>query len=84
MTPVPPPEPLDPLVAEAIELIPFDHMSAEVLPSVRQPFELPGRDGVERVDHIVAGEPPIPVRVHRPVGATARCRASTRCTVAAT
>jgi acetyl esterase/lipase len=38
---------LDPEVAEAIEIIPFDDMDAEVLPTLRGSIELPVSDTVE-------------------------------------
>ena len=63
-----PRELLDPKVAEIIELIPFDHVTADVLPTVRVAFEVPTSDAVVRTDHIVPGDPPLAVRVHRPVG----------------
>jgi acetyl esterase/lipase len=62
---------LDPEVAAAVELIPFDEMNAEILPSLREiiAVELPLSDDVERTDHVVPGDPEVPVRVHRPKGA---------------
>jgi acetyl esterase/lipase len=62
---------LDPEVASAVELIPFDEMNAEVLPSLREMLavELPLSDDAERTDHVVPGDPEVPVRVHRPKGA---------------
>lgn len=62
---------LDPEIAPLIEAIPFLTLEAENLPSVRAGIgaldvELSG--AVERTDHMVPANPPIPVRVHRPVG----------------
>lgn len=59
---------LDAEVAAAIQLIPFEHMTADVLPALRVDFELPLSDAVARTDHVVAGDPPLTVRVHRPAG----------------
>ncbi len=62
---------LDPEIAKAIELIPFDEMTAEILSTVREltAVELPLSDAVERIDHVVPGDPEVAVRVHRPKGA---------------
>jgi acetyl esterase/lipase len=65
-----PPEPssserLDPEVAEAIKLLPFDDVTAEVLESVRARFAMPVSDLVERTDRDVPGDPSVSVRVHR-------------------
>lgn len=61
---------VDPEIAPMLELIPFTTVTAEVLPSVRAAtdirLELSGT--VERRDHLVPGDPPVPVRVHRPLG----------------
>ena len=59
---------LDPDVAKAIEIIPFHEMNAEVLPSLRGHFELPVSGAVERADHMVPGDPEVPLRLHRPKG----------------
>lgn len=59
---------LDPEIAAVVDLIPFQHMTADVLPTLRLDFEMPGADGVERTDHLVPGDPPVPVRVHRAPG----------------
>ena len=66
---------LDPEIAPVIEAIPFLTLDAEILPLVRTGLasgiapevELSG--GVERSDHLVPADPPVPVRVHRPLGA---------------
>ena len=60
-----PRELLHPEVAEAIELIPFDHVDATILPSLRERFEMPASDTVERTEHRVPGDPEVPVRLHR-------------------
>jgi len=64
-----PPDRLDPEVAEAIKMLPFDDVTAEVLPPLRVRFAMPVSDLVERTDHEVPGDPPVPVRVHRAHGA---------------
>ena len=58
-------------LAAALAEFPFEHVTAELLPSLRGAFPaVPGlSDAVARRDHEVPGEPPVPVRVHRPVGA---------------
>ena len=62
---------LHPDLAAAIAQFPFEHVTAELLPSLRGAFPaVPGlSDAVARHDHEVPGEPPVPVRVHRPVAA---------------
>jgi acetyl esterase/lipase len=61
---------LDPEVAKAVEMVPFDDLTAEILASLRAAtaVELPLSDAVERVDQVVPGDPEVPVRVHRPKG----------------
>lgn len=61
---------LDPEVAVAAALVPFDDVTAELLPSLRDATVAspPLSDAVERTDHVVPGDPPVPVRVHRPKG----------------
>ena len=60
---------LHPDIAAAIALFPFEHVTAELLPSLRSAFPaVPLSDAVARSDHDVPGEPTVPVRVHRPVG----------------
>ena len=58
---------LHPEVAAAAALIPFDEVTAEILPSLRAGMALPMplSDAVERTDHVVSGDPGVPVRVHR-------------------
>jgi acetyl esterase/lipase len=62
---------LDPEVAKAVAAIPFDEVTAEILPSLRKGMlvQLPLSDAVERIDHVVPGDPDVPVRVHRAKGA---------------
>lgn len=57
---------LDPEVAVAIKSMPFDDLTADVLPALRARFEMPVSDRVERIDHDVPGDPAVSVRVHRP------------------
>ena len=53
-------------IAEAIGLIPFDHITADVLPMMRSAFpQVPLSDAVERTDRVVPGDPEVRVRVHR-------------------
>jgi acetyl esterase/lipase len=60
---------LDPEVAEAIKMVPFDDLTVDVLPPLRVRFEMPVSDRVERTDQVVPGDPAVSVRVHRPKGA---------------
>ncbi len=64
-----PHELLHPEVAEAIELIPFDHIDATILPSLRERFEMPASDAVERTEHLVPGDPEVALRISRAKGA---------------
>ena len=62
---------LDPEVAAALEEFPLFALSSESLAAVRaaglgRPGDL--SDAVTRIDHLVPGDPPVTVRVHRPVG----------------
>ena len=61
---------LDPEVAEAADLVPFDDMTADVLGTLRAvgAIEMPLSDAVERSDAIVPGNPEVPIRIHRPRG----------------
>ena len=61
---------LDPEIAKALETFPFDHVDADNLASLRTAMELPLSDAVERTDHLVPGDPEVPVRVHRAKDAT--------------
>jgi acetyl esterase/lipase len=61
---------LHPEIADAITLMPFEHMDAETMAAVRSlAMAPPPSEQVERHDHLVPGEPEVPVRVHRPAGA---------------
>jgi acetyl esterase/lipase len=62
---------LDPEIAAAAAAIPFDEVTAEILPALRTgiPIEVPLSDAVERSDHLAPGDPDVPVRVHRPKAA---------------
>jgi acetyl esterase/lipase len=63
---------LDPEIAPLVGLIPFVTMDAETLPSVRAGLaglDFDVSDAVERSDHVVPADSPIPLRVHRPAGA---------------
>jgi acetyl esterase/lipase len=61
---------LDPELAPFIEAFPPLDLSPEVLAELRGAFPLAVElsDRVARQDHVVPGDPPVPVRVHRPVG----------------
>jgi acetyl esterase/lipase len=61
---------LAPELAEVAALVPFDEITADLLPSLRGALGAgaPLSDRVERTDHLVPGEPEVSVRVHRPVG----------------
>src|SRR3954463_5500143 len=59
---------LDPDIAAVVGLVPFDAVTADVLPALRARFEMPASDRVTRTDHEVPGDTPISVRVHRPAG----------------
>ena len=70
MTPL---ELLHPEIADAIGLIPFSTIDADVLPAVRSASAaaaglLQLSDAVERTDHVVPGDHDVPVRVHRAKG----------------
>jgi acetyl esterase/lipase len=56
---------LDPEVAEAIKLLPFDDVTAEILEPLRVRFSMPVSDLVERTDRDAPGDPAVSVRVHR-------------------
>jgi acetyl esterase/lipase len=63
---------LDPDVAAIVDQLPLVSLSAESLPLLRDrgfaaAVEL--SDSVVRTDHLVPGEPEVPLRVHRTVGA---------------
>ncbi|HET6954723.1 MAG TPA: alpha/beta hydrolase [Acidimicrobiales bacterium] len=56
---------LDPDVGAGL-ILPFEHLGPENLDEVRRgaSFDLPATPG--RSDHLVPGDPPVPIRVHRP------------------
>jgi acetyl esterase/lipase len=57
---------LNPDVAAGISALDLAALSLDTLPLYRQPRpDVPLTDAVVRSDHLVAGEPPVPVRVHR-------------------
>jgi len=61
-------QPLDPDIAAVLGALPPFGLDAETLPlaRVRPPAPAdPARAGL-RTDHVVPGDPPVPVRVHRP------------------
>jgi acetyl esterase/lipase len=63
-------EGLHPEIADAITLIPFEHMDAELAATIRSiSIPVPPSDAVERHDHLVPGDPEVPVRVHVPSSA---------------
>jgi len=61
---------LDPEVAAAADMLPFDDLTVDVLGSLRDAtaVEVPLSDAVERSDAVVPGDPAVPIRVHRPKG----------------
>lgn len=67
---------LDPEIAAVIDAVPFLGITAESLPLMREAIGagvlasgVVLSDRVERTDHVVPGDPPVTVRVHRRVGA---------------
>jgi acetyl esterase/lipase len=61
---------LNPDVAAGISAIELAGLSLDTLPLYRQTFPaVPLTDAVIRTDHLVPGDPPVPVRVHRAAGA---------------
>jgi acetyl esterase/lipase len=59
---------LDPEIAAAVGAIDLAAITADTLSLYRQAFPTPPlSDAVRRTDHVVPGEPEVPVRVHRPV-----------------
>ena len=58
---------LDPEVAAVAALVPFDELNDEILATLRGMLAPPPSpsDTVDRVDHLVPGDPAVPVRVHR-------------------
>jgi acetyl esterase/lipase len=63
---------LDPELRPAMEEFQLPLMSKEVLATLRdQPLpSVELSDAVERTDRTVPGDPPVPVRIHRPAGAS--------------
>ena len=62
---------LDPEIAAAVGAIELAGMSLDTLPLYRQTFPVaPMSDAVVRTDHIVPGDPTVPVRVHRAADAS--------------
>ncbi len=61
---------LDPEVAEAADMVPFDDLTADVLRKLRavDAIDVPLSDAVDRSDEVVPGDHDVPVRVHRPKG----------------
>jgi len=61
---------LDPEVAAVAELVPFADLNAEILATFRTAFalETPPSATVDRFDHVVPGDPAVPLRVHRAKG----------------
>jgi acetyl esterase/lipase len=63
------PHALDPEIAEAVAGFGFT-LTPETLPTMRQSAPAPPlSDSVVRTEHVVPGDPPVPVRVHRAVDA---------------
>jgi acetyl esterase/lipase len=61
---------LDPELRPALTAFELPPLSAERIASLRVPIEMPWlSDAVLRTDHLVPGDPPVPVRVHRAAGA---------------
>ena len=67
-----PPTVLDPEVASAAALVPFDALNTEILATLRAALavDLPPSETVDRIDHRVPGDPAVPLRVHRTKGAS--------------
>lgn len=69
MTPL---ELLHPDIAQLVEMLPLPTMTDETVAMIRS-VEMPVAplsDAVERADHLVPGDPEVPVRVHRPKNAS--------------
>jgi acetyl esterase/lipase len=62
---------LHPEIAQAVDLIPFDRLTPETVEAIRGfDFGVAAlSDAVERTDHVVPGDPPVPLRSHRAKGA---------------
>ena len=66
---------LDPQIAKIIAADPPATLSAGTLAEMRVSSAKPPaqpRGGIERRDHVVAGEPDVVIRVHRPAGGRPR------------
>jgi triacylglycerol lipase len=63
---------LDPAVAEVAALVPFGELTAEILATLRAAITPASAASavVDRVEHVVPGDPPVPLRVHRAKGIT--------------
>ncbi len=63
---------LDPALRPVLDAFALPPLDADALATIRSAqFPAPElSDAVTRTDHQVPGDPPVPVRVHRPVGAT--------------
>jgi acetyl esterase/lipase len=62
---------VDPEIAELVSMVVIGTIDAKTLPQLRSsPLGAPVvlSDAVRRTDHVVAGNPDVTVRVHRPVG----------------
>jgi acetyl esterase/lipase len=60
---------LDPELAPFLAGFELPPLDTEGLASLRGSFEMPGlSDAVVRTEHLVPGDPPVPVRVHRAAG----------------
>jgi acetyl esterase/lipase len=70
MTGTTPFERLDPEVAKIADAIPFDHVNEEILPKLRITIDPPHSDAVDVSEHVATGDPPVPLRVYRPRGAS--------------
>lgn len=58
---------LHPDIAEAVQALPIPDLTDEVVQMIRS-VDLPGpelSDAVVRTEHVVPGDPPVPMRVHR-------------------
>ena len=61
---------LDPELRGILDAFELPTMDAQTVAAIRStPFpSQPLSDAVERTEHTVPGDPPVPVRVHRPAG----------------
>lgn len=65
-----PVERLHPEIADAVGVLGLETLDADTIELIRTIdfTNVPLSDSVERTDHLVPGDPPVPVRVHRPRG----------------